>query len=258
MNIELFALLPDETILSALEKIDQNRKGFLVVVDPDGVAVGTITDGDIRRAFIRGLDIRSPIHDCYNRSFTRLSIQDDIGTSVEIFKSGKIKFLPIVDDRGRLINIITRNNLHTLLLEDLPFDCQFDFLSMDDSIIDYEIYNRPWGYYKTTFLNPFAQSKIMKINPQAQLSLQSHNHREEYWVVITGQGEVTIGESVKKVESGSNLFIPRGCKHRLVNTSETATLMVAEVQLGTYFGEDDIIRYDDIYGRPVQPTELPD
>jgi len=86
MNIELFALLPDETILSALEKIDQNRKGFLVVVDPDGVAVGTITDGDIRRAFIRGLDIRSPIHDCYNRSFTRLSIQDDIGTSVEIFQ----------------------------------------------------------------------------------------------------------------------------------------------------------------------------
>ena len=251
MQIDQFMIVEHETVLNALTKIDQNRKGFLVVVDPNQTVVGTLTDGDIRRAFIAGFPVQAPITECYNRTFTKIVEDEDIGISVELFKNGKIKFLPILDCQGRLTNIITRNNLQTLLLEDRPFDCHYDFLNMDDTVVDHEIFNRPWGYYKTTFLNPYAQSKIMKINPQAKLSLQAHNHREEYWVVIVGQGEVTIGESVKKVEAGSFIFIPRGCKHRVINTTHETSLMIAEVQLGDYFGEDDIIRFEDIYGRTV-------
>lgn len=251
MQIDQFMIVEHETVLNALAKIDQNRKGFLVVVNESRIVVGTLTDGDIRRAFIAGHAVHAPITECYNQTFTRIVEDDDIGISVELFKNGKIKFLPILDRQGHLINIITRNNLQTLLLEDRSFDCHYDFLNMDDTVIDHEIFNRPWGYYKTTFLNPYAQSKIMKINPQAKLSLQAHHRREEYWVVIVGQGEVTIGESVKKVEAGSFIFIPQGCKHRVINTSQDATLMIAEVQLGDYFGEDDIIRFEDIYGRTI-------
>lgn len=254
MQMDQFMIYEHETVLNALTKIDQNRKGFLIVIDQNQTVVGTLTDGDIRRAFIAGHPVEATIKECYNPSFTRITADDDIGISVELFKNGKIKFLPILDRQGRLTNIITRNNLQTLLLEDRPFDRHFDFMQMDDTVIDHEIYNRPWGYYKTTFLNPYAQSKIMKINPQAKLSLQAHNHREEYWVVIVGQGEVTIGESVKKVEAGSFIFIPRGCKHRVINTAQETSLMIAEVQLGDYFGEDDIIRFEDIYGRPVTGT----
>ncbi|MDD2459282.1 MAG: cupin domain-containing protein [Eubacteriales bacterium] len=254
MQIDQFMIFHHETVLNALTKIDQNRKGFLVVVDQELTVVGTLTDGDIRRAFIAGHPVQAPISECFNQTFAKIDENDDIGISVELFKNGKIKFLPILDGHGHLINIITRNNLQTLLLEDRPFDCHYDFLNMDDTVIDHEIYNRPWGYYKTTFINPFAQSKIMKINPRAKLSLQAHNHREEYWVVIVGQGEVTIGESVKKVEAGSFIFIPRGCKHRVINTTNETSLMIAEVQLGDYFGEDDIIRFEDIYGRTVIGT----
>lgn len=147
------------------------------------------------------------------------------------------------------MNIITKKNMHVLLMEDIEFDNTYDFLSIDDTILEHEIYNRPWGLYKTTFLNLYSQSKIIKVNPLGELSLQEHKRREEYWIVINGVGEVVLGESIKNVSSGSFIYVPKGCKHKLINTSSEEFLMVAEVQLGDYFGEDDIIRYEDKYGR---------
>ncbi|WP_242972885.1 phosphomannose isomerase type II C-terminal cupin domain [Anaeromicrobium sediminis] len=134
-------------------------------------------------------------------------------------------------------------------MKDIKFDLNYNFLSIDDSILENEIYNRPWGFYKTTFSNPYSQSKIIKINPLGELSLQEHKHREEHWIVIYDIGDVILGESKKKVSTGSYIFIPKGCKHKISNPSETKSLMIAEVQLGEYFGENDIIRYQDIYGR---------
>lgn len=87
------------------------------------------------------------------------------------------------------------------------------------------------------------------VNPKGILSLQEHKRREEHWVIINGEGRVTLGDSVKNVHAGDFIYIPKGCKHRLENPSGSEYLMVAEVQLGDYFGEDDIIRYEDIYGR---------
>lgn len=128
-------------------------------------------------------------------------------------------------------------------------DINYDFTTLDDSVVDYEIFQRPWGFYKTTILNDYFQSKVISVKPGQQLSLQSHNHREEYWIVAHGTGTVQIEKSIINVSCGSSLFIPMGAKHRLTNTDERENLIITEVQIGDYLGEDDIVRYEDIYGR---------
>ncbi len=249
MNIEQFIIQDQEFILEALKKINSNKKGFLLVIDKEKKIVGTLTDGDIRRAFITEITIHDKITDVYNRSFKYVYVKDDFSKVIEFFKSDAIEFLPIIDKNRNIVNLVTKKNVHVLLMEDIEFDFTYDFLSLDDSLLEHEIYNRPWGFYKTTFLNPYSQAKIIKVNPKGQLSLQEHKKREEHWVVVHGVGEVILGESVKKVSAGDYIFIPKGCKHKLSNTSNAHSLMIAEVQLGEYFGEDDIIRYEDVYGR---------
>jgi mannose-1-phosphate guanylyltransferase/mannose-6-phosphate isomerase len=249
MNLDYYSIKPWESILEALKKIDDNKKGFLLVIDEEGVLLGTLTDGDMRRAFINGVEIEDKVEKIYNKESQKVFRKEDFSKVIELFKSPRIKFLPIIDEKGRLANVITKSNMHVLLLEDIKFDLDYEFIKLDDSLLEHEIFNRPWGFYKTTFINDYSQSKIIKVNPKGVLSLQEHKRREEYWVVINGSGKVTVGESVKNVESGDFVYIPKGCKHRLENTSETEMLMIAEVQLGDYFGEDDIIRYEDIYGR---------
>ena len=139
--------------------------------------------------------------------------------------------------------------MHALLLQDIHADLDYDFFSIDTSIVDHEIFQRPWGYYKTTVLNDYFQGKIISVKPGGMLSLQSHNHREEYWIVVHGTGIVQLDNSIKNVFTGSTVFIPKCCRHRLTNTNENENLIITEVQIGDYFGEDDIIRYEDIYGR---------
>ena len=139
--------------------------------------------------------------------------------------------------------------MHAVLLQDLHADLTYDFWALDEGIVDYEIYQRPWGFYKTTVMNDYFQSKVISVNPKSQLSLQSHNHREEHWIVAHGNGTVQLDNSILNVACGSSIFIPKGCKHRLTNTDDKESLIITEVQIGDYFGEDDIIRYEDIYRR---------
>ena len=238
-----------EQIILALKKIDNNKHGFLVVVDGKGKVLGVLTDGDIRRGFIRGGSATDSVAEMYTKHCKTVLITDEFKTITELFKNQSIKFLPIVDDENHLLNIITKNQLYALLLQDIRADLSFDFFSLDTSIIDYEIYPRPWGFYKTTVLNDFYQAKVITVNPGGQLSLQSHKHREEHWIVVHGNGTVQLDQSVIRVGCGSTVFIPKGAKHRLINIDEAETLIVTEVQIGDYLGEDDIIRYADVYGR---------
>ncbi len=115
----------------------------------------------------------------------------------------------------------------------------------------YEIFQRPWGFYKSTVLNDFYQGKIISVKPGGDLSLQSHKYREEYWIVVHGKGTVQLDESFKAISCGSSVFIPKGCRHRVTNTDEKENLIITEVQIGNFLGEEDIIRYEDIYGREV-------
>ena len=249
MNLSKFTILASESFFVAMKKIEANKKGFLIVIDATKKVLGTITDGDIRRAFINGKVFEDDIQESFSKVSVIVNEADDFNVILESFKNPKIQFIPIVDNNGCLCNLITKKNMHSLLLQDKNFDLKYDFLSIDDSILEHEIYPRPWGLYKTTFLNDYSQSKIIKVLPGGTLSLQEHKKREEYWVIINGIGEVVLGESIKRVESGDFVYVPKGCKHRLKNISKDINLMIAEVQLGEYFGEDDIIRYDDIYGR---------
>ena len=248
-NIGDFIVEHNENIFGALKKIDYNRKGFLVVCSDNGAALGTLTDGDIRRAFISGVSVEGAIEGIYKKNFKYLMVEDGVSKAIELFKNEAIKFLPIFDNEKRLVNIITKKQMHALLLQDIHADLSYDFSSLDESIVDYEIFERPWGFYKTTVMNDYFQSKVISVNPRSQLSLQSHNHREEYWIVAHGTGIVQLDQSVIEVRCGSSIFIPKGCKHRLKNTDDKETLIITEVQIGDYFGEDDIIRYEDIYGR---------
>ena len=244
-----YTILPSASIMEALKKIDADKKGFLIVTNENGIALGTLTDGDIRRAFIAGKNAEAMIQDVYISGFTYLKKSQHISDAIDLFKRASIKFLPILDEGKELVNIITKSQMHSLLLQDIHADLDYDFMSLDEGIVDYEIFQRPWGFYKTTVMNDYFQSKVITVYPKSQLSLQSHNHREEHWIVAHGSGTVQLDQTVISVHCGSSVFIPKGCKHRLTNTDEKENLIITEVQIGDYFGEDDIIRYEDIYGR---------
>ena len=248
LNFDLFTIEYNAPHLEAFKKIEENRKCFLIV-QKDGRVVGTFTDGDVRRAFLKGKIVSDSIEDTYNQDFEFIRDNEDVAVAIEHFKKKNIKFMPIIDSEGKLVNIITKDNLHWLLLQDKLVGIDYDFLSIDDSWMEREIYIRPWGFYKTTVINDYFQSKIINLNPGASLSLQKHLRREEYWTIVHGNGVARIGDSEKNVAGGDTLFIPRNCVHRLTNTSTEQSMVISEVQLGDYFGEDDIIRIEDKYGR---------
>ncbi len=108
--------------------------------------------------------------------------------------------------------------------------------------------HRPWGYYETLTLGRRFQVKRIMVHPGAQLSLQSHMHRAEHWVVVEGSANVTIGQDTRLLSENESTFIPLGEIHRLENPGKVP-LHLIEVQSGAYLGEDDIVRYADIYDR---------
>ena len=113
---------------------------------------------------------------------------------------------------------------------------------------DYPRFHRPWGWYETLCLDHRFQVKRIMVKPGGVLSLQSHRHRSEHWVVVAGTAEVTIGDEVKLVTENQGVYIPLGEKHRMANPGKVPMYLI-EVQTGAYLREDDIVRYEDIYDR---------
>ncbi|MFN7729888.1 MAG: mannose-1-phosphate guanylyltransferase/mannose-6-phosphate isomerase [Bdellovibrio sp.] len=107
---------------------------------------------------------------------------------------------------------------------------------------------RPWGRFEVLRDKEHFKSKVIVVNAKSQISYQSHAKREEHWIMVRGAGEVVINGEITPVQAGSYVKIPLGAKHRIRNPN-SAPLEFIEVQLGTYFGEDDIIRYQDDYKR---------
>jgi mannose-1-phosphate guanylyltransferase/mannose-6-phosphate isomerase len=112
----------------------------------------------------------------------------------------------------------------------------------------YPRFHRPWGWYETLCLDTRFQVKRIMVRPGGVLSLQSHMHRSEHWVVVAGTAEVTIGEERKLVSENQGVYIPLGTVHRMANPGQVPMYLI-EVQTGAYLGEDDIIRYEDVYNR---------
>lgn len=108
--------------------------------------------------------------------------------------------------------------------------------------------HRPWGWFETLALSDRFQVKRIVVKPGAALSLQSHMHRSEHWIVVNGTAKVTVDDSVQLVTENQSVYIPLGAKHRMENPGKVPMVLI-EVQTGAYLGEDDIIRYEDIYSR---------
>ncbi len=107
---------------------------------------------------------------------------------------------------------------------------------------------RPWGSYDSIDLGERFQVKRITVKPGAQLSLQMHHHRAEHWIVVSGTGRITRGEDTLILSENQSTYIPLGVKHRLENPG-VVPLELIEVQSGSYLGEDDIVRFEDVYGR---------
>ena len=107
---------------------------------------------------------------------------------------------------------------------------------------------RPWGYYQDIDIAPRYRVKRIVVKPGSKLSLQKHFHRSEHWVVVKGTAEVTLGTDERSVHENESIYIPIGSVHRLANPGKIP-LELIEVQVGSYLGEDDIVRLEDVYGR---------
>jgi mannose-1-phosphate guanylyltransferase len=107
---------------------------------------------------------------------------------------------------------------------------------------------RPLGTYTILNEGPRYKAKRIEVKPGASLSLQMHHHRNEHWIVVSGVAEVTNGDQIITLQANESTYIPALNKHRLTNPGNSLLVMI-EVQSGGYLGEDDIVRFEDIYGR---------
>jgi mannose-1-phosphate guanylyltransferase / mannose-6-phosphate isomerase len=108
--------------------------------------------------------------------------------------------------------------------------------------------HRPWGWFESLAIGERFQVKRIFVKPGAALSLQSHKHRSEHWVVVQGTAKVTIDEDIQIITEGQSVYVPLGAVHKMENPGKLPMLLI-EVQIGSYLGEDDIIRYADVYSR---------
>ena len=108
--------------------------------------------------------------------------------------------------------------------------------------------HRPWGWFESLAVGHRFQVKRIHVHPGASLSLQSHHHRSEHWIVVQGTARVTIDGEARLLSENQSVYIPLGAVHRMENPGKVPMVLV-EVQTGSYLGEDDIIRYDDVYAR---------
>jgi mannose-1-phosphate guanylyltransferase/mannose-6-phosphate isomerase len=124
---------------------------------------------------------------------------------------------------------------------------QLDQAQRPEAEVHARVY-RPWGSYEGVAEGDRFQVKQISVKPGAKLSLQKHQHRAEHWIVVNGTAIVTNGDRVFTLVENQSTYIPIGVTHRLENPGES-DLTLIEVQSGSYLGEDDIVRLDDIYGR---------
>ena len=113
---------------------------------------------------------------------------------------------------------------------------------------EFPVDHRPWGWFERLILGDRFQVKRICVKPGAALSLQSHHHRSEHWIVVKGTARVTIDDQVQLLLEGQSIYVPTGAVHRMENPGKLLMVLI-EVQIGTYLEEDDIVRYSDDYGR---------
>jgi mannose-6-phosphate isomerase len=109
---------------------------------------------------------------------------------------------------------------------------------------------RPWGHYEILLDTKYCKVKRIYVKPEQRLSYQYHHKRQEAWTVVSGVARITVDDDTNDFGPGETVLIPLGAKHRMANPKKDQDMILIEVQTGTYFGEDDIVRVQDDYDRP--------
>jgi len=224
MKIDKYLINKNESVKSALKKIDGNHLGIIFIEDKDKV-IGVSTDGDIRRFMLKNNKIDSSIYKSMNKKFTYL-LESEV-TNELILKSlnNKIKVIPVLDDNMNLVSVVS------------------DKVTSWDTTV-----HKPWGYYNTLINNKNYLVKKIVIFSKQSISLQLHNHRSEHWIVLDGTATIQIGQKKIKLKKSESTFVPVKKKHKITNSSNK-TLVILETQLGAKLSENDIIRFEDQYTR---------
>jgi len=236
-DAEAFASSPSDSIDYAV--MEYTKKGAVVSLDCGWSDVGawsalwSIQAKDERGNVAQGDVLLNDCDNSYFRSSERLiagvGLQDMV--VVETADAILVSHRDQVQDVKAIVNTLKAQKRSEVSLHQQVF--------------------RPWGSYETLVLAGRFQVKRIVVNPGAKLSLQMHHHRAEHWIVVKGTAEVTCEDRVFMLGEDESTYIPLGHKHRLANPGKIP-LELIEVQSGSYLGEDDIVRFDDTYGRAPQ------
>jgi mannose-1-phosphate guanylyltransferase / mannose-6-phosphate isomerase len=234
LQSEAFARAPQKSIdYAVMEKTDRAavvRGNFRWSDIGSWDALFDITPGDSAGNVLQGSVVTMDARDCIVHSDDRLTAVVGVSGLVVVSTSDAVMVIP----RARAQEV--RELVEKLKAAKRP------------EATDHKRGHRPWGYYESIDLGERFQVKRIVVIPGGILSLQKHRHRAEHWVVVRGTAEVTIGEKVSAVHENESVYIPIGSVHRLANKGKIP-LELIEVQTGSYFGEDDIERLDDVYKR---------
>lgn len=193
-------------------------------------AVFEAGEADAEHNVIRGDTLTENCRDCYIHSESRLVAA--LGLSgIGIVETGDSVFVTDLAQAQNARLLATR--LKAAKRSEVDF---------------HKVVHRPWGSYESLATGDRFQVKRLIVKPGGRLSLQRHHHRSEHWIVVYGTAQVTIDDDVQQISENMSTYIPLGARHRLDNPGRIP-LIIIEVQSGSYFGEDDIERFDDVYGR---------
>ncbi len=231
---ELFKSCPSKSIdIAVLEK---TNLGTVIKLDAGWDDLGSwksICDNsnkDNNQNILKGKTFAKNVKNSYLRSESRLIV----GLGLENL---------LVIETDDTVLVANKDSLTSMkeLIEDLERE-NFEEIKVNKKV------HRPWGHFTSLIKEENWQVKRLRINPNESLSLQMHNFRAENWIVVKGIAKVQIDEKICFLNPNESIYIPKGVKHRLSNTEKTP-LEIIEVQIGTYLGEDDIIRFKDKYKR---------
>jgi mannose-1-phosphate guanylyltransferase/mannose-6-phosphate isomerase len=234
LDADSFAALPDISVDYAVMEKHANTAVVRAAFQWNDIgswnALSELTSADSDGNRVVGDAVLMKTQDCY------------IQTDSRVVATVGIKNLVIVDTPDALL---VADKSQTQEVKQIVQQLR---LSNHASRVLHRTVHRPWGTYTVLEEGPGYKIKRIVVKPKASLSLQAHRHRSEHWVVLSGTAGVVNGTNECVVGTNESTFIPAGQKHRLENPGDT-DLVIIEVQAGHYVGEDDIVRFDDIYGR---------
>ncbi len=234
VNFDFFSKCPDLSIDFAV--MEKTSNGIVLPLDAGWSDIGSwqsvweTSQKDKNGNFTKGKTLIEKTSNCYIRSENRLVVALGIKDQI-IIETNDAILVANKDDSQSIKNVVKK-------LKDKK---------IPEGLKHKKIY-RPWGHYLSIVEDSRWQVKLIQVKSGEQLSLQMHHHRSEHWVVVSGTAEVEIDANKKVLTENQSIYIPLGSKHRLTNPGKIPLILI-EIQSGSYVGEDDIVRFEDRYGR---------